>query len=285
MGVSGFAYISPSTKEETLTVLSEAGEKGRIVAGSTNVLPDIRARKIAGCILVDISHLRELKGIEIAGDTVTIGSLTTISELLQSAVIAKEAGVLWQACRCFADPLVRNRATIGGNIANASPAADGVVPLLALEATVNVESKARGKRAIPLDEFFTGPGKSVLEPGELITSVSFAKTSAMKSAFIKFGLRKAMAISLASIGMVVGFNGDTIARVSIALGALAPTPVRARETEKYLAGKKIDDEIIARASELIKTEVNPISDVRASRDYRQHLTGVLFRRAIEAALA
>ncbi|WP_054938082.1 FAD binding domain-containing protein [Moorella stamsii] len=283
--MSSFGYILPKTKQEALMVLNETGEKGRIVAGSTNILPDIRARKITGCILVDISGLRELKGIEAAGETVTVGSLTTISELLQSEIIARDAKVLWQACRRFADPLVRNRATIGGNIANASPAADGVVPLLALEATVNVESQAAGKREIPLTEFFTGPGKSVLQPGELITSVSFAKTTAMKGAFIKFGLRKAMAISLASIGIVLGFSGDTITQARIALGALAPTPLRARETENYLSGKQISDEVMARASELITTEVKPISDVRASQAYRWHLTGVLFRRAIEAALA
>lgn len=285
MGVNSFKYISPKTKEEALKILDELGEKGKIVAGSTNVLPDIKAKKISNCVLVDISNLDELKDVNEVGENINIGSLTTINQLLQSNIIAREAQVLWQACRNFADPLVRNRATIGGNIVNASPAADGVVPLLALDATVCVESLANGKREVPLYEFFKGPGKTILQHGELVTSVNFPKASGMKSAFIKFGLRKAMAISLANIGVVLQINEDTITQARIALGALAPTPLRARETEKYLCGKRINDEVMAEASQIIKTEIKPISDVRASQTYRQYLTGVLLRRAIKAALA
>lgn len=282
--MSGFAYALPKTKGEALAILEEAGSRGRVVAGCTNVLPDIRAKKTGASILVDISGLEELKGITVTEDKVIIGSLTTICELLHSEEIATHGQVLWQACRQFADPLVRNRATIGGNLANASPAADGVVPLLALEAVVTVESAA-GTREVPVAEFFSGPGQSVLQPGELITSVSFPKASTMKSAFIKFGLRKAMAISLASIGLVLGMQGGSIGQVRIALGALAPTPVRARQTESYLTGKEINPEVMARAMELVRTEVKPISDVRASREYRRHLSGVLLKRALESALA
>ncbi|PRR69688.1 FAD binding domain-containing protein [Neomoorella humiferrea] len=283
--MNSFKYISPKTKEEALKILDELGEKGKIVAGSTNVLPDIKAKKISSCVLVDISNLSELKGVNEVGDKIAIGSLTTINQLLQSNIIAREAQVLWQACRNFADPLVRNRATIGGNIVNASPAADGVIPLLALDATVCIESFANGKKEAPLSEFFKGPGKTILQSGDLVTSVNFPKASGMKSAFIKFGLRKAMAISLANIGVVLQINEDTITEARIALGALAPTPLRARETENYLRGKQINDEVMAEASQIIKTEIKPISDIRASQAYRQHLTGVLLRRAIKAAIA
>ncbi|MEW8959805.1 MAG: xanthine dehydrogenase family protein subunit M [Moorella sp. (in: firmicutes)] len=283
--MNSFKYISPKTKEEALKILNELKEKGKIVAGCTNVLPNIKAKKITDCILVDISSLDELKGIKDAGDSVFVGSLTTINDLLRSDIIAREAKVLWQACRLFADPLVRNRATIGGNIVNASPAADGVIPLLALDATVCIESLANGKREVPLSEFFKGPGETILQSGELVTSINFPKASVMKSAFIKFGLRKAMAISLANIGVVLQVNEDTITQARIALGALAPTPLRARETEKYLCGKRLNDEVMAEASQIIKTEIKPISDVRASQAYRQYLTGVLLRRAIKAALA
>ncbi|MDN5344061.1 MAG: aerobic carbon-monoxide dehydrogenase medium subunit [Clostridia bacterium] len=282
--MSSFAYAVPKTKDEALALLNELGPGGRVVAGCTNILPDIRAKKITACTLVDISRLAELKGINVRGEKVTIGSLTTINELLHSEIVANHGQVLWQAGQRFADPLVRNRATIGGNLANASPAADGVVPLLALDARVMVASLA-GEREIPVDAFFTGPGKSVLQPNELITGVSFAKTTTMKSAFIKFGLRKAMAISLASIGLVVGLKGDKVDQVRIALGALAPTPLRARQTESYLAGNTLTPAVVARAQEIVRTEVKPISDVRASQEYRLHLTGVLLKRAFEAALA
>jgi carbon-monoxide dehydrogenase medium subunit len=283
-GVNSFTYAVPETKDEALALLNELGSRARVVAGCTNVLPDIRAKKIAACTLVDISKLAELKGIDVRGETVIIGSLTTINELLHSDLVASHGQVLWQAGRCFADPLTRNRATIGGNLANASPAADGVVPLLALEAKVIVASLA-AEREIPAAEFFTGPGRSVLQLNELIVGVAFTKTTAMQSAFIKFGLRKAMAISLASIGLVVGLDGDRAGQVHIALGSLAPTTIRARQTEDYLTGKPLTPEVVAGAQEIIRTEVNPISDVRASREYRVHLAGVLLKRALEAALA
>lgn len=282
--MSKFAYVLPETKEEALTILKEASSKARIVAGCTNILPDLRNKKITDCVLVDISNLEELKGIKATGDTVTLGSLTTITELLCSDIIANHAAVLGRACKVFADPLVRNRATIGGNLANASPAADGVIPLMALDASVTVESLA-GKKEVPVTEFFVGPGKSVLKPDELITAVNFAKTTNMKSAFIKFGLRKAMAISLANIGVVLETAGDKITRVRIALGALAPTPLRATKTEEFLLGNNISSEVLEQAANIVKTEVDPISDVRASREYRLHLTGVLLKRAIGAALA
>ncbi len=282
--MSNFTYAVPETKNEALALLNELGSSARVVAGCTNLLPDIRAKKIAACTLVDISKLAELKGIDVRGETVTIGSLTTINELLYSNLLASHGQVLWQAGRHFADPLVRNRATLGGNLGNASPAADGVVPLLALEAKVMVDSLG-ASREIPVAEFITGPGKSALQPDELITGVSFAKTTAMRSAFIKFGLRKAMAISLASIALVVGLDGDRVEQVRIALGALAPTLVRARQTEGYLAGKSLTPEVVASAQEIVRTEVKPTSDVRASREYRSHLTGVLLKRALEAALA
>jgi CO/xanthine dehydrogenase FAD-binding subunit len=283
-GVSNFAYAVPETKDEALALLNELGSGARVVAGCTNVLPNIRAKKIAACTLVDISNLAELKGIEVRGETVFIGSLTTINELLHSDLVASHGQVLWQVGRCFADPLTRNRATIGGNLANASPAGDGVAPLLALEAKVIVASQA-AEREVPVAGFFTGPGRSVLQPNELIVGVSFATTKAMRSAFIKFGLRKAMAISLASLGLVVGMNGDLVEQARIGLGALGPTPARARQTEDYLTGKPLTPEVVAGAQEIIRTEVNPISDVRASREYRVHLAGVLLKRALEAALA
>jgi carbon-monoxide dehydrogenase medium subunit len=283
-GVSSFAYAVPETKDEALALLTELGSGARIVAGCTNVLPDIRAKKIAACTLVDISKLAELKGIDVRGDRVIIGSLTTINELLHSDLVASHGQVLWQVGRRFADPLTRNRATIGGNLANASPAGDGVVPLLALEAKVIVASLA-AEREIPVAEFLTGPGRSALQPNELIVGVSFTKTTAMRSVFIKFGMRKSMAISLASIGLMVGLDGDRVEQVRIALGALAPTAIRARQTEDYLTGKPLAPEVVTRAQEIIRTEAKPISDVRASREYRVHLAGVLLKRALEAALA
>ncbi|MBC2721561.1 FAD binding domain-containing protein [Desulfosporosinus sp.] len=282
--MSSFTYRAPQTVEETLSILQEQGVKARVAAGCTNILPDIESKKITECLLVDISGLDELKGIQVIDNKITIGALTTIDQLIHSEVIEENAFVLWQACRQFADPLVRNRATLCGNMAKPSPAADGVVPLLALEATVTVGSLTTGRRDLPIEEFLVGPGKSALKPDELILSVSFQGNNPLGS-FTKFGLRKAMAISLINIAVVLEMKDGTISKARIALGSVAPTAVRARKTEAFLCGREITPEVLAQAAELVQTEINPIGDIRASREYRLLLAGVLLRRTIEAAIA
>ena len=283
--MSSFSYIAPITVEETLSVLHKQGLKARIAAGCTNILPEIASKKITECILVDISGLAELRGIHVVGNKITVGALTTINQLIHSEVIEQSATVLWQACRQFADPLVRNRATLCGNMAKASPAADGVVPLLALEATVSVESLTTGKRELPIEEFLVGPGKSALRPDELILSVTFKAANELLGSFIKFGLRKAMAISLINIAIMFELTGKTITQTRIALGSVAPTALRARQTEAFLTGREITPEVLTQAAEMVKGEISPIGDLRASGEYRLHLAGVLLRRAIEAAMA
>ncbi|MDA8222963.1 xanthine dehydrogenase family protein subunit M [Desulfosporosinus sp.] len=283
--MSSFNYIAPVTVEETLSILHKQGSNARIAAGCTNIMPDIASKKITECLLVDISGLDELRGINVVDNRIKIGALTTISQLRHSEVIEHSASVLWQACSQFADPLVRNRATICGNMAKPSPAADGVVPLLALEATVTVESLTTGKRELPIEEFLAGPGKSALRPDELILSVSFKAANDRLGSFIKFGLRKAMAISLINIAVVLELNGKTITRTKIALGSVGPTALRARQTEGFLIGREITPEVLSQAAELVKSEISPIGDIRASREYRLHLAGVLLRRAVEAAMA
>ncbi|HWQ43488.1 MAG TPA: xanthine dehydrogenase family protein subunit M [Desulfosporosinus sp.] len=283
--MSSFTYIAPMTVEETLSILHKQGPMARVAAGCTNIMPEIVSKKITEGVLVDISGLDELRGIDVVDNKITVGALTTINQLIHSEVIEHRATVLWQACRQFADPLVRNRATLCGNVAKASPAADGVVPLLALEATVNVESLRTGKRELPIEEFLMGPGKTALKPDELILSVSFQAAQELLGFFIKFGLRKAMAISLINIAVVFELTGKTITQPRIALGSVAPTALRARQTEAFLRGREITPEVLSQAAELVKGEISPIGDLRASGEYRLHLAGVLLRRAIEAAMA
>lgn len=277
--MEGFNYICPKSKQEALMMLAELGKKARIVAGCTNILPNIQAKKLTAGVLIDISRLDELKSIE-AKEIVFLGSLVTVAQIAESSSIKQAGGVLWQASQQFADPLVRNRATIGGNLANASPAADGAVPLLALNAEVVIES-TRGTRNVSLPEFFVGPGMTTLADDELITGIAFPNASNWQGAFIKFGLRRSMAVSLASIGVVVDLDGRRIKDARIALGALAPTPMRALQTEHFLKQKDVDGDVIEKAAEIISAEVQPISDVRATKEYRSYLAGVLFKRALE----
>jgi len=277
-------YFKPSEVGEALRLVSQFKERALFAAGCTNILPDIHSGKQKDCVLIDISDLEELTGISKCGNSMRIGSSTTISELLNSSLIRDEAPLLYEAALNFADPVVRNRATVGGNLAYASPAADMAVPLLALDSRVVVQSLDQGLREISLREFFVGPGETVLSPSELILRVEFNLSQNFKVFYVKVGKRNAMAISLASLGLALKID-QTIKDARLALGALAPTPIRACRTEDFLMGKFPEDKVMEEASEILLSEINPISDIRGSREYRVELTRSLFKRAFRAILS
>jgi carbon-monoxide dehydrogenase medium subunit len=209
----------------------------------------------------------------------------TLSALLESQLIADHAPVLRQAAAVFANPLVRNRATLGGNLGDASPAADTAPALLVLDAEVILESLNGGMRTIAIDDFFVGVRKTARRPDELITAVRLPILPAHSAAnFYKLGLRKADAISV--VGVAVRLTRDeaghcTAAR--IALGSVAPRPLRAHAAEELLIGKPLTAEAIAEAARMAAEAASPISDVRASADYRRHTAGVLARRLLAQA--
>jgi len=279
--VNQFKYISPKTKEEVLKILEQEKSKACIVAGCSNVLPYIKDKIISGKLLLDISGIGELNYIKKSEDKLCIGAATTISDLINSKVIREECSVLHQAAEDFADPTVRNSATIGGNLADASPAADVAPPLLVLDAVLEVESMD-GKREISLKDFFVGPRKTVLHDDEMITSIKIKDGSINKNGcFIKLGLRQAMAISLASIAMILETEEEKITDVRIAMGSVAPTPLRLINVEEFLIYQKIDDVLLEEAMKKVSETVKPIGDVRASAEYRRYVSGILFKRAFE----
>jgi len=274
-----FKYISPKTKEETLKILKEKRVNACIVAGCTNVLPDIKIKKISPKILVDITAIQELRGIDKKKDKICIGPLTTIAELINSELILKESKILIQAAEEFADPLVRNNATIGGNLVTASPAADMAVPLLTLDAFIKIES-AREKREVKLKEFFLGPGKTVLQDDEMIVGIEFEPSDINKKGyFIKLGQRKAMAIAIASVAVNLEVKQNKISQIRVAAGSVAPIPIRLTGVEKFLANKAISNKLVEKAVNRVREEVEPISDIRASEEYRRYISGTLFKRA------
>lgn len=276
-------YYRPRSLVEALKVIHDYASRAKVIAGGTNVLPDIQAGKVKDCVLVDVTGLNELSGIRTEGDLVLVGSLTPISDLAASRTIREQANVLWQACQVFGDPLVRNRATIGGNLAYASPAADTAVPLLLLETTLIAESLTKGRREILLDQFFRGPGETVLAPEELITSLVFHSASFYQSAYIKFSLRQAMAISVANCGVLLQ-GTDPFRTARVGFGALAPVPLRAARTEAFLCGKMPVESVFAEAAAIAQSELQPISDLRGSREYRVMLADALFQQAMRKAL-
>jgi len=274
-----FKYISPENKEEALKILKEERVNSCIVAGSTNVLPDIKDKNLTPKILVDITAIKELRGVDKKKDKICIGPLTTIAELINSEFILKESRILIQAAEQFADPLVRNNATIGGNLVTASPAADMAVPLLTLDALIKIES-VREKREVKLKEFFLGPGKTILQDDEMIVGIEFEQSDINKNGyFIKLGQRKAMAIAIASVAVNLEVRQNKISQIRIAAGSIAPIPIRLTIVEEFLENKEISNKLVEEAMNKVSEEVNPISDIRASEEYRRYISGILFKRA------
>jgi len=274
-----FKYISPKTKEEVLKILKQEKSKVCIVAGCSNVLPYIKDKKLPAKLLLDISGIEELNYIKESEGEVYIGAGTTISDLINSKIIREECSVLHKAAEDFADPIVRNSATIGGNLADASPAADVAPPLLVLNAVLEIES-INGKREVPLKDFFTGPRKTVLREDEMISSIKIKNSFLNKNGcFIKLGLRQAMAISVATMAMILEVEKNKVKNVRIAMGSIAPIPLRLLKTEEFLMNKEVNDDLIEKAIAKVREEVNPIGDVRASAEYRRYVSGILFKRA------
>jgi len=279
--VNQFKYISPENKEEALKILEEERVNAFIVAGCTNVLPDIKVKKLNPKILVDITGIEELRGVDKKKDKICIGPLTTIAELINSELILKEGKILIQAAQEFADPLVRNSATIGGNLVTASPAADMAVPLLTLDAIIKIEN-VRQKREVKIKDFFLGPSKTVLQDDEMIVGIEFEQSDINKNGyFIKLGQRKAMAIAIASLALNLEVKQNKIIQTRIAMGSVAPIPIRLTGVEEFLKNKEIKNGLIEEAINKVSEEVNPISDIRASEEYRRYISGILFKRAFE----
>jgi carbon-monoxide dehydrogenase medium subunit len=278
-------YLVPKTLNETLILLKKGKDKSKLIAGGTNVIPGMRAKTLKPEILIDISHLKNLSYIKEEKKRIRIGSLTTISELASSKIVQDHAPILTEAANQLGNPLVRNRATIAGNLADASPAADTAVPLLALEAMIITERNG-GKREIPIDQFFLGPNQTVLKPDEIIREIVFPKPDLKsKMAYIKLGLRNAMAISVVSIAILMEKEGEECKKVRIALGAVAPKPIRAYGVEAILTNKKIMMELVAACCEKVGREMNPISDIRASAEYRRSMASVLLKRVLHQMIS
>ena len=277
-------YVAPKDIEEALRLMGKWKGKATLIAGGTNVIPDLRAKALKMSALIDLSPIKGLTFIKEEKKRIRIGALTTIAELASSKVIQRCAPILSEAARQLGNPLVRNRATLAGNLADASPAADTAVPLLVLEATVLAERAGKKAREIPLEEFFVAPNRTALKADEIIREIRFAKPgSTDRMAYSKLGLRNAMAISVVSVAVRIEMEGVECKKARVALGAVAPKPIRAYRCEDILRGGEITPELIEVCSGRAEEEVKPITDIRATADYRKSMCGILLRRTIERA--
>ena len=277
-------YLAPRNIDQLFEGIQGRTGQVRFIAGCTNVLPNLRARAISQRILVDLTGIEEIAHIREGNGVISIGALTTMTDLASSEIIQKESPILASAARQLGNPLTRNRATIGGNLADASPAADMAPPLLALEATINTASPEDKGREIPLDRFFLGPNKTVLDEDEIITRITIPKPKdPWKGSHIKFGLRNAMAISVASVALMLEMKENVCRKARVALGSLSPKPIRAYLVEKELEDREITDEVLERCTVTVNQEISPISDIRGSANYRRLVAAVLLKRAIRQA--
>jgi CO/xanthine dehydrogenase FAD-binding subunit len=282
MSLPQFEIAQPATLGEALKILSEV-KGAEPIAGGTNLMVDMRAGTHRPRVVVDVAVLRDLHGIEVTDTEVIIGAATTIAEMLASPILAKHAPVLVSACTSFANPLIRNRATVGGNLVTAAPCSDTAPALLTLDAEVKLAS-VRGMRRVPLEKFLVSAFSTIRRSDELLVSVRFRIPSATATgAFRKMGLRKVSC--MAKVDVAVMLDGDTAGRCTsarIALAAASPVAVRARAAEAALVGKALTPEAIAAAAALAAKAATP----RAGSEYKLRVVEALARRLLaEAALA
>lgn len=282
MRLSDVDVVAPKTLEDALSVLHEKSGKIKPIAGGTDAIIQLKDGLLQTGELLDISGLGGLRYILREGSTVRIGALTTYSEIIESSVLKSSCLMLVDASRTIGVIQLQNRATIGGNLANASPAGDTIPPLYVLAATITVQNRA-GARSIPIEKFFLDYRTIDLKPDELITEISFeAVEKPCDATFLKLGLREAHFISVANLAIWVRWapDGKSFSDVRVAMGAVAPVVLRARKCEDFLRNRILEDAVVWEAGQIVSGESSPITDIRASADYRRAVIPSLLYKAV-----
>lgn len=269
-----FDLIKPGSLAEALSI--KANKSCTPVAGGTDLLVKIKQKKVAPGQVIDLSGLEELKQIKETGDGISIGALVTHTEIINNPLIQKYAPLLVEGCNNVGSPQIRNTGTIGGNIMTASPAGDTIPPLVCLNAKV-VAGSIRGQREMPLDDCIIGPGATQLVRDELLVAIIVDKMKpGEKFVYRKLGQRRALAISIASVALRLEMDQSKRCKdVAIAFGGVSPIIKRASNLESYLVGKALSKETIKAVAEMAKHCCSPITDIRASKEYRQDMCSSL----------
>ena len=287
MRIRAFDYKRPSSLDEALSLLSDHGEKAKILAGGTDLLVLMKKKLVQPHVVVDLSALAELRFIEEREDGLHIGPMATLSDLLVFPNLEKEYGILKQAISEIGTWQVRNRATLGGNLCNASPAADSAPPLLVLEANLRLKSSI-SERVVKISSFFRGPRTTLLSPNEMLVEIIVPHPpSPHHGKYLKFSRRRKG--DLAVVGVVLllfpqGVDGS-IKEARIALGGVAPTPIHAQKAERILSGKVLERSLFPYVAQACLEDSACISDLRASKKYREEIIQVLIQRGLSQILA
>ena len=280
-----FRLIVPTTVDEAIGILGERKEKVRILAGGTDILVEMKCADRGADTLVKINRLSELDFITYSSERgLTIGALTTIRAIADSPFMKQSYPLMIDAARDFANIQIMNMGTIGGNVCNASPAGDFLPCLMAMNAEVVLRSSA-GQREVNISEFFTGPRKSQIRPGEIAVAITAPELSTQHSSgFVRF-TRTAEDLAKVSAAVVLKIEDGKFSDVRIALGSVAPTPIRVRDAEDFLKNQEVTDAFIGEAAKIAQAGIRPISDFRSTADYRTDITSVAVKQAIAIALA
>ena len=286
MPVIKFEYYAPESLEEALSLLARQRGQAKILAGGTDLIVQMKQGQACPAVIVDVKRIPELNRLEWSeGEGLHIGAAVPLSRLTSFPPLVERFDILAQACSAIGSVQTRNRATVGGNICNAAPSADTAPSLLCLGAKAVVASP-NGTRTIPLEDFFIAPGKTALDHNELLAEIEVpTPLNSSAGCYLHHTPREEMDIAVAGVAsfLVLSPRGKIVQEAKIALGAVAPTPIRARGAESILIGKALTPEIIEESAERAVEAIHPISDIRASAEYRSELVRVLARRSLERA--
>lgn len=287
MRIRKFEFANPSSLAEALGLLNQHQGKAKMIAGGTDLIVQMKQKLISPEQVINLLNVQELKVLEKNGEELRIGALVKHAAMESSPLFLEGWEILASAAHKVGSPQIRNLGTIGGNLCNASPSADTAPPLLVLEGEVNLVNQ-RGNRRIPLENFFTGPGLTVLEQDEILKEIIIPKPPPNSSCvYLKLGRRKSMDLALVSVAVLLTLNPNTgiCERARVALGSVSPTPIRAKDTEKFLEGEKLDESVAKEVGERVQKECHPISDIRASAEYRREMVKIMCERAIRQSLS
>jgi len=279
-----FDYKTPKTLQEACHLLWEACGKAKVIAGGTDLVIGLRNGDQNPQLLMDITNLKELRGIEESYGTLSIGAAVSHSEIASSPLVRQYGNVLSDAASEIGSPQIRNLGTIGGNIVNASPAADTLPPLLVLDATGKVASQ-EGEREVPVAQLIKGPYETTLQPHEILVRITFKKLPKnMKGCFVRLARREAMAIARMSVALLIQMQEGQVKDIRIAPGAVLPTPQRLEGVEEFLKGRFPDGELLRAASRKVSETMIRRSGLRPSTSYKAPVVEALFVRAMRMAL-
>jgi carbon-monoxide dehydrogenase medium subunit len=276
-----FEYVAPTTLEEALAAMAEAGDDAKVIAGGQSLLPVLRLRLNDPGTIIDIGRIESLRGVRDDGDAIVIGATTTHADVLTDALVRENAFVITKAAEQLADPQVRHRGTFGGALAHADPAGDLGAPTLALDAEF-VIAGPEGTRSVAADDFFVDLFTTAIGDGELLTEVRIPKRAGWGAHYEKF-VRVAHQWPIVAVAAAVRVDGGTIAEARVGLTNMGATPLRARSVEDALVGQPATDEAVRAAAATAAEGTDPPSDLNGDADYRRHLATVLTRRAVLAA--